>query len=159
MNPSLPLRTSVWGWDPTPIRGMRWGERGSTPIWFLGLAMMVLMLGAVSFELWRLLGDRQQLAAAADAAAVAGSSEIDLDLYRATGEVALDPGPAEDRAAAVVDVQTVGASLYLRDIEATPERIEVTLGRRLPFWWIRLLALEGDEFEVIVTAVAYPVSP
>ena len=61
-------------------------ERGSAPIWFLGLSLCVLMVGALSAELWRAIGERQELVAMADAAAIAAAGAIDLEHYRATGE-------------------------------------------------------------------------
>ena len=44
-------------------------ERGSAPVWFLGLSLCVLMVGAMSAELWRPIGERQEMVAMADAAA------------------------------------------------------------------------------------------
>ncbi len=48
------------------------------------------MVGAMSAELWRIIGERQELVALADAASIAAASGIDLDHYRSTGEALLD---------------------------------------------------------------------
>jgi hypothetical protein len=135
-------------------------DRGSMPLWFLGLAVAVLFLGAVSFELWRLLGDRQTLTSEADAAAIAAASEIDLDLYRATGEVRLDADLARNRARVMIAALPGNDSLFMTQVrvDANGEWVEVKLGRRVPYGLIRLLALSGDSFDIVATAVAYPAS-
>jgi hypothetical protein len=135
-------------------------DRGSMPLWFLGLALAVLFLGAVSFELWRLLGDRQTLTSEADTVAIAAASEIDLELYRATGEVRLDADLARNRAQAIISAMPGNDSLFMRQVTvaANGEWVEVRLGRRVPYGLIRLLALSGDSFDITATAVAYPAS-
>jgi Flp pilus assembly protein TadG len=137
------------------------GDRGSAPIWFLGLAVAVLFFGAVGFELWRLLGERQQLVAAADAAAIAGASGLDVDLYRTAGEIRLDPGVAAAMAEAVIDAQPVANLLFDRRIEVAEDgsSLSVTLVREVEYGLIRVLALSDEAFIVSATATAYPASP
>ncbi len=137
-------------------------DRGSAPIWFLGLALSVLMVGALSAELWRVLGERQDLAGLADSAAIAAASAIDLEAYRSTGELRLDPGEAADRALAVLSESSGGGRLSAAPvIQLDPARLSVSveLVREVPFGLIRLLSLGDDRFEVTATALAYPSSP
>jgi hypothetical protein len=136
-------------------------EKGSAPIWFLGLAVCVLMVGALSAELWRIIGERQELVATADAAAVAAAGTIDLDLYRATGALAIDRDEAELRALRVIAASGGGENLAVPPsiaIAGDQSSVRVTLIRQVPFGLIRILAL-GNGFEVTATAVAYPASP
>ena len=137
-------------------------ERGSAPIWFLGLAVCVLMVGALSAELWRIIGERQELVAVADAAAIAGAATIDLERYRATGEAVIEPGDARARAMAVIAGAAEGADLAGAPIIMVDENgawIRVELVRAVPFGLLRILALDDEVFMVTGQAVAYPDSP
>lgn len=137
-------------------------ERGSTPIWFLGLALCVLMVGALSTELWRALGERQELTALADTAAIAAAGAIDLELYRQTGELRLHPDQAVDRALTVLAETSGGVRLSAPPVVIVNEggqSVEVELVREVSYGLIRILALEGDRFTVTASAVAYPFSP
>jgi hypothetical protein len=137
-------------------------DEGSAPIWFLGLALCVLMVGAVSSELWRLIGERQELSSIADAAAVAAAGAVDLDLYRSTGEVRLLPEEARARAEAVIGAHSGGGDLWgppLVEVAADRLSVRVALMREVEFGLVRILALEGEGFTVTAGAVAYPSVP
>lgn len=137
-------------------------ERGSVPIWFLGLGFCLLMLGAMSAELWRIMGERQELVAMADGAALAAASAIDLEIYREQGVPVLDPADASRLALAVIS-QSSGAV----DLAAPPiievaddgSSVRVELKRQVPFGLIRFLSMADNSFEVTGVAVAYPFSP
>jgi Flp pilus assembly protein TadG len=137
-------------------------ERGSAPVWFLGLSLCVLMVGAMSAELWRAIGERQELVAMADAAAIAAAAAIDLDHYRSTGEAVIDREEASIRALQVIAGSSGGA-----DLSAAPSvaiagdglSVTVELTREVPFGLIRILALDDQGFSVTGVAIAYPFSP
>jgi Flp pilus assembly protein TadG len=137
-------------------------ERGSVPIWFLGLGFCLLMLGAMSAELWRLMGERQELVAMADGAALAAASALDLNVYREQGIPVLDPSEATKLALAVIDhssgtVDLAGPPLIVVAEDGSSVRVE--LSREVPFGLIRFLAMADEGFEVTGVAVAYPFSP
>lgn len=137
-------------------------ERGSAPVWFLGLSLCVLMVGAMSAELWRAIGERQELVAMADAAAIAAAGAIDLDHYRATGEIVID----RDDAAAIA-LQVIGGSSGGEDLSTAPSidvaddgsSVTIELTREVPFGLIRILALDDQGFSVSGVAIAYPYAP
>lgn len=137
-------------------------ERGSAPVWFLGLSLCVLMVGAMSAELWRAIGERQELVAMADAAAIAAAAAIDLDHYRATGELVIDR-----YSASVLALQVIAGSSGAANLSATPSvtvaddgsSVAVALTREVPFGLIRILALDDLGFSVTGVAIAYPYSP
>jgi hypothetical protein len=138
------------------------GERGSVPIWFLGLAFCLLMLGAVSAELWRIIGDRQELVALADGAAVAAASAIDLEHYRDTGEALLDVESATALAVAVlartsgeIDLSEPPSVTFADDRSS----VRVELHREVPFGLIGFLPIDDRSFDVSGVSVAYPFSP
>jgi hypothetical protein len=137
-------------------------ERGAATIWFLGLALAVMMLGALSAELWRLIGERNELSAMADAAAVAAAGAIDLDHYRSTGEVKLAATEAEQRALLVIAGHSGGTDLAAPPlVEVSPDGLSVRtwVARTVPAGLIRLLSLGEEEFLVEAQAVAYPSVP
>lgn len=74
-------------------------EAGQVTIWVLGLAMALLAVGGISLDLWRVIGERSELAVIADSAAIAGASEIDVAVFRSSaGDVILDDTAARDAA-------------------------------------------------------------
>ena len=72
------------------------GDRGSVTVWTLGMVLVVMFLGAISFDLWSGFATRREYAGAADQAAQAGANALDEALFRSTGERKLDPQRAED---------------------------------------------------------------
>ena len=137
-------------------------ERGSAPVWFLGLSLCVLMVGAMSAELWRAIGERQELVAMADAAAIAAASAIDLDHYRSTGEAVIDREEAPGRALHVIAGSSGGTDLSTSPYVVIADdglSVTVELTREVPFGLIRILALDDHGFSVTGVAVAYPYSP
>lgn len=137
-------------------------ERGSAPVWFLGLSLCVLMVGAMSAELWRAIGERQELVAMADAAAIAAAAAIDLDHYRSTGEIVIDREEAAMRALHVIAGSSGGADLSTAPsiaVAGDGSSVTVELTREVPFGLIRILALDDQWFLVTGVAIAYPYSP
>ena len=137
-------------------------ERGSAPVWFIGLSLCVLMVGALSAELWRAIGERQELVAMADAAAIAAASAIDLDHYRSTGEAVIDREEAPVRALQVIAGSSGGADLSTSPsvvIAGDGSSVTVELTREVPFGLIRILALDDQGFSVTGVAIAFPYSP
>jgi hypothetical protein len=113
--------------------------------------MVLMVLGGLSIDLWRVLAERRLLAATADAAAVAAVSAIDLSLYRDPAvvptavdqPVRLDPVLAEQRA--LESIRRSGAQLSddpRIDLEDGDTRIVVRVENRIEFGLLRLLA--GD---------------
>lgn len=137
-------------------------ERGSAPLWFLGLSVCILMVGAMSAELWRAMGERHELVAMADAAAIAGAAVVDLVHYRATGQVRIDEEQAVSRALAVIDGHSGSqdlSSVPLIEIAADGSSVRIELTREVSFGLLRILSMEDDRFIVTGRAVAYPHSP
>lgn len=85
--------------------GGRARDAGQVSLWLLGLCVMLLFVGGMSLDLWRAMGERRVLAGIADTAALAGASGLDLDAYRGTGIVVLDPDLAVARALETVAAQ------------------------------------------------------
>ena len=129
-------------------------ERGSTTLWTLGLALTLLMVGGISIDLWSALGAHRDLAGIADAAAVAASWGLDVEVFRAEGRVTLDPALAEGLALRLISVQPNGG-----DLDESPEvvvsadglSVTVALQRRVP---LTLLGLLVEDRSIVVATQA-----
>jgi len=132
-------------------------EGGSVTIWLLGLAVMLLFLGGLSLDLWRAFTERQALASAVDAAAIAGASGIDEPLFRASGTLALSPPRAEQLAWGNLRAQPVGRRLTAAQVQATPAQIQVVASTTVDFTLLRILLPAEEPFTVTARAVSVPV--
>lgn len=126
-------------------------------LWLLGVAAMLLMLGGLSIDLWQVFSERRALVGAADAAAYAGASGIDVAAYRSDGSVVLEPAVAEALA-----VDTLGRQEDLAMLAGAPsirvdgDRVTVTLHGRVELVLLRLLAPGVDGLDLRVTSSAEP---
>jgi uncharacterized membrane protein len=135
------------------MTAFRYGEGGfSTPVMVMFVAILVLLLGGVSVDLWRVVAEHREITTLVDGAAIAGATAVDEELLYT--EPSLEPQLDEVEAVfrvcdylarngvelscpAQVDV-VVG----LTDITVTFERdVDVTL--------LRLLTLAGGSTEPI----------
>jgi Flp pilus assembly protein TadG len=121
----------------------------------LGLCLMLFLLGGISLDLWRAFSERRALAAAADAAAVAGASALDEVAYRSNGAVLLVPADARRRAHASLADQLDRRALRDARVEATEEEVTVVVGGSVAFSLLQIAA-PGDNFDITVRATARP---
>jgi len=135
--------------------GSATGEVGTTTIWMLGLCLMLFLLGGISLDLWRAFSERRALAAAADAAAVAGAAALDEQAYRESGVVRLLPADAERLAARSLAGQVDRRAMRGSRIAADEGRVVVEVQGSVDFSLLSLLS-PGDRFEITVEAVAHP---
>lgn len=125
-------------------------ERGSVTLWMLGLGLMLLTLGGLSLDLWRLVGERRELATMADAAAVAAANGVDVELFRETGLVRLDPSRASGLALDSLARQPVGDDIRLGAdwlaIEPDGVSVVITVRRTVELTLLRLAG--GSEVDI-----------
>lgn len=121
----------------------------------LGLCVVLVFVGGISLDLWRVFNERRALAGLVDAAAVAGASGIDVARFRESGAVALDPRLAEDLARANVATQTDTRSLTDVAVAANPESITVTGTGMVEPTLLRVL-VPADAFRIEVSATVEP---
>jgi len=143
--------SAVPGWTSSPLSD----ERGSVALWLLGLCVMLLFVGGLSLDLWRAFTERRALAVAVDAAAVAGASGIDVDAFRATGAVVLDPAEAEALAAANLAAQSGLDALTGVTVSALPAAITVEATGAVELTLTRML-LDAEPLPIRVAATAEP---
>jgi Flp pilus assembly protein TadG len=141
---------------PKPIA--RAPQRGSITVWLLGLAVLVLFVGGLSLDLWRAFSARQLLANAADAAAIAGATGIDTARFRDTGQLALDPAVATQRAADSL-IHQGGLPLTTEPgVEVTPDppQVVVVLTGQVRLTLLRVLLPHQAPLTIRVRAASVP---
>ncbi len=141
--------------------GCRWtrdprGDDGTIVLWLLGLCVILLFVGGLSLDLWRVLADRRALAGMADAASIAGATALDEVAFRSAGEVVLDPVAAEERALASIGAQVGRVALLAASAEATPEQVSVVLEGSTELTLLRILAPGPTTIPLRVEAIARP---
>ena len=129
-------------------------DHGSVTVWTLGIVLVVLFLGAISFDLWSGFGTRRDYAGAADQAAQAGANALDTSLFRSTGERRLDPELAEQLAAENLATHSL-ANVTGVVIEATADEVVVEITGADDVGLLRLFG-GGDPLVVHVRAVGQP---
>ena len=130
-------------------------ERGTVTLWLLGLAMMLLPLGGLGVDLGRSFASRRALSAAADAAALAGAGALDVDGYRATGAVVLDPVAAEQRARRSIANQLDRDDLRRIRVRADVTSVTVEVEGVVDLTLLRLFR-GAEPFTVKVSSTARP---
>jgi Flp pilus assembly protein TadG len=117
-------------------------DGGFLTIWLLGLCLLLLVLGGVSLDLWRVFSERQALAGLADSASLAGAAGLDLDAAR-RGLVLLDPPDAARRAQASIAGQADKGSLVVSSVKIVvvqnPSEVTVSAAGQVHLTLLRLL--------------------
>jgi Flp pilus assembly protein TadG len=132
-------------------------ERGSITVWTLGMVLVVMFLGAISFDLWNGFSTRRQYAGAADQAAQAGANALDTTLYRTTGERKLDPELAKTLAAQNLVSQALPGITDVV-IDADTDHVTVDLTATVNVGLLRIFG-GGDPLVVHVRAIGQPRKP
>jgi hypothetical protein len=135
------------------------GERGSVTLWVLGLSLAMLMLGGIALDLWRGLAVRREVAAVADAAAVAAASGIDEAAWRSFGVLRIHPEPASEEAHRLVALHPfAGALTGPPVVVVAPDGswVSVTVEGRVEWSLLRLVAPGETGARVRATGIAEP---
>lgn len=135
---------------------VRNNQRGSMTFFGVGMVMVLLFVGGISTDLWRAFGERRALAEMADAAASAGSNGIDMETYRQTGVVFLEPTLAEELAWNSLINQADRESLSGKPIVvATADAVTVEVHGQVELVLLQIFA-PGEPLEITVAAEAAP---
>lgn len=140
------------------LRELRDGQDGAVTLWVLGLVLLILTLGALSLDLWRIVSERRALVGVADAAAYAAASGIDEAVFRAEGSVVLDPGRAVRLGEAALAAQhdPTGFSGGEVLVERTRRAVTVRVAGTADTLLLGLLDPGLDPAVITVTARAEP---
>lgn len=130
-------------------------ESGQVTVLGMGMVVLLLFVGGVSLDLWRVFGERRALAEVADAAAAAGANGLDVVAYRQEGALVLDPALASRLAAENVAAQSDTRSLTGFEIDVSPDLIVVGVEGEVPLTLLGLFR-SAEPFVVEVRAEASP---
>ena len=145
----------------SPVRRIHSGQGGfSAPVLVLMVAMMLLIIGGLSVDLWRVLAEHRDVAGLVDGAATAGVTGVDTEAIRddPSAPIRLDPAEARVRACnylevhgdLVADCASPGIGVTIVDASIT-----VRLERDVDLTLLRLVqALSGDTAPISVGAVS-----
>ena len=128
-------------------------QTGQATVFVLGMALVALGVTAFAIEGTRAFLMRRTLQNAADAAAVAGASQLDRSSYYASGgrETLVDVTLAETTAASWLERRGLDVDAA---VEATPEEVRIVLRTDLPTPFLRLVGI--DSVPVSGSATAEP---
>lgn len=129
-------------------------DRGSVTVWAIGISLLFFGVGFLALDLWSGFAARQEAAAIADSAAVAGATALDEAAWR-SGVLALEPGTAEARALSAAVSHPAWAGSMNVSAAATTSGVSVSVSRSIPFRFVAAL-LPGRGANVTVTGYAEP---
>ncbi len=134
-----------------PTRGS--DERGEAAVvWCLLVACLLLPLAGVSVDLWHAISVQRRLQSAAEDAAVAAASAVDIARYREAGCVSLAPVVAAQMARQALARQSLGASSSA-DIVVSPGGATVSVTLEQPVQLTLLRIVDGGR-PILVAASA-----
>lgn len=130
-------------------------ERGQTTVLVLGMALLAFAVAGLAVDGTRAWLFRRTLQNAADAAALAGASELDRDAYYGSGgaEVELDEENGARTATRWLATRALDA---VAAVESSPDRITVELRGSVPTTFLSLAGVET--IPVAVRADAAPIA-
>lgn len=129
-------------------------ERGQTTVLVLGMALLAFAVAGLAVDGTRAWLYRRTLQNAADAAALAGASELDRDAYYGSGgeDVVLDERASERAAALNLTHRITGARAA---IDTTTDRVTVEMRGSVATTFLSLAGI--DYIQVAVSADAAPI--
>ena len=133
-------------------------EGGYVSLWVLYWALSVLFIAGFGVDLWRGVGVRRSLVEQAEAAAAAGANGVDTDVFRATGDVVIDPALAEALARQTLAAQGEFGLVDSAAVSVDPATQEVTVivQGEVEFTLVRLFLPGEAPLVVGVSATAGP---
>lgn len=129
-------------------------DQGSMTVWAMGLSLLLFAVGFLALDLWSGFAARQQAAAIADSAAIAGATAVDEDAWR-SGTLALDDEQAQARAYDAAMTHPAWDVSMSVSTTAGPVGVTVAVSRTIPFRFISGL-VPDQVAEITVTAYAEP---
>lgn len=130
-------------------------DSGQITIWVLGMVLVVSLVGWIGIGAWSAFGERRELSAAADQAAQAGATALDLTAARTDNARQLNPPEAEARAWDSLAQQDLGDITDV-SVTATEQRIVITIESEISTGLLGVFANDNQPFRISVTAIGTP---
>lgn len=129
---------------------LRRDESGfSAPIMVLVMAMMVMVIGGISVDLWRIIADHREVTGLVDGAAIAGATAVDIEAFELdpTADPILNPVQATTRVCEYMSSHAgvtacPGATLTI-DFPPDLTGIEVSFQRDVELTLLRVVEVGG----------------
>lgn len=132
-------------------RVTRRGERGQVlPLTAVFLALVLLPLAGFVVDGGILFMERRELANIAAAAATAGAQRIDEAQYRMSGGQVVVLNQQAARAAAAQHAAAAGVAV---EVATTPGTVRVTVSKRVPTSFLRIVGIDAMDVRATGTAV------
>ena len=135
----------------------RAGERGQVTFFGLGLVLILLFVGGVSFDLWNVLATRRTLGEMADSAAAAGSNGLDVASLWEASEPRLDPSLVRQYALENLASQQDAHLVTAVAVVPAPDGVLVTLQGEAELTLLSVFSL-AEPVSLEVSALARPAS-
>jgi len=142
------------------MRSLLLTERGSLLLLHMFLVVAVVAAVTVIADVGRVVGVRQELAATADQAAIAGAQAVDLDAYYAGGAAGVAGLPLDPASVAAAVNRYLAPAIEARQhqglelvaVQVDPGTVTVRLGCRAPLPFASMLGLR--DVPVVASASA-----
>ena len=117
-------------------------QRGQASVLLVGVLLLGLLFVGLAVDGARLFTARRDLQNVADSAALAGASEIDESVYRASGgaDVRLDPRGARVAVDEIVRASSLPADTAV-DVQVSVDRVRVRIARPVRMQFLGLAGL------------------
>jgi hypothetical protein len=136
------------------------GSRGSVLMLMPAGALIVLLLGAIAFDLSLVfLRQRQISSLAADVANDVASLALDVQTFRESGSFELDPGQADELGRSLLDASDLAEHLSSATIQVTAsDTVTVRVTMEVDYVFAKAIpgAADGTTVTASATAVAAP---
>jgi hypothetical protein len=119
-------------------------------------ALVLLVLGGISLELWRVVDEHRRLSGLAEGAALSGATAVDVEaLYGGAEEPLLDPAEAAVRACGYLDYHSDITCGEDAQVDIAGGGIEVVVRSQIDLTLLRLVEPGGSSpIEIVVRASA-----
>jgi hypothetical protein len=115
------------------------------------MAMMVLFIGGISIDLWRVIADHREVSGLADGAAIAGATAVNIPAFESdpTADPILDPALAVQRVCSYMadhgGVADCPSQTLTVDFSPDLTAIEVAFQREVPLTFLRIVEVGGAD--------------
>ena len=130
-------------------------ERGHVTVLTIGLMMVVLAVTALAVDGTRFFIERRALQSAADAAAVAAATEVDVGLYHRSGgtKIGLDPRRAEIAATRLLGERGIDAAI---EVSIEGKQIGIWMSSETETSWLKAVGITAIPVSVQARARPFP---
>jgi Flp pilus assembly protein TadG len=129
-------------------------EAGSAAVFVIGFAIVLFVAAGLVIDGGLALNARMRVADDAEQAARVGADSLDVDALRQSGEIVIDSGLAQQRAAQFLLTAGYTPAQFAVAVQPDQQGVRVQVQDTVPTGLLGLVQI--DEFEVNASAVSAP---